>query len=172
LTAAAGGPAAKKARRAMAGTANVTQINETYLKQLQSQLDTILSDVEGQLRGIGATTDTSTTGYLSAVTSDLSVMAGGGTGTSGTFAAATELNSALSAMGGSVNDQLTWLKQVLTDMITEIGTTIDSFTSTESLNSETVEQLMTDFQDTITDMSNPPGGTSSSSSGSGGSGSS
>jgi hypothetical protein len=155
----------------MAGSANVTQINETYLKQLQGQLDTVLTDVEGQLKGLGATTDTSTTGYLNPVTQDLSVLAGGGTGTTGTFDAATELNNALSQMGGSVNDQLTWLKKVLTDMISEIGTTIDSFSKTESLNNETVEQLMTDFQNTITDMSNPPGGTGTGSSGSGNTGS-
>lgn len=155
----------------MAGSANVTQINETYLKQLRSQLDTVLADVEGQLKGLGVTTDTSTTGYLNPVTQDLSVLAGGGTGTTGTFDAATELNSALSQMGGSVNEQLTWLKKVLTDMISEIGTTIDSFSSTESLNNETVEQLMTDFQNTISDMSNPPGGSGTGSTGSGNTGS-
>lgn len=151
----------------MSGSSDTTQINADYLKTLRTQLDQVLSDVNSQLRGQGATTDTSTTGYLNPVAQDLGqlVKAGGTSGSSGTFNAATELTNALNKMGGSVNDQLTWLKKVLNDMITEIGTTIDSFNGTESLNNETVEQLMADFQNTITDMSNPPGGTSGSGTG-------
>jgi hypothetical protein len=64
-------------------------------------------------------------------------------------------------MGGSVNDQLTWLERVLNDMINEITTTVQSFSGTESLNNDAVSQLITDFQNTISDMSNGPGSTSS-----------
>ena len=41
-------------------------------------------------------------------------------------------------MGGSIHDQLTWLNKVLTDMISEITTTVNSFGNTESLNTESV----------------------------------
>ena len=64
-------------------------------------------------------------------------------------------------MGGSVNEQLTWLQKVLTDMINEITTTVNSFSGTESLNNEAVSQLLTDFGNTINDMNNPPGGSGS-----------
>ena len=61
-------------------------------------------------------------------------------------------------MGGSINEQLTWLQKVLTDMINEITTTVNSFSNTESLNTETVDQLMSDFQNTINDFTSPPSG--------------
>lgn len=136
-----------------ASGAGVTQINKSYLLNLQTQLQDILDQVEAQLRGLGTTgTSTGTTNFIQAVNSSLSVVAG-----PAGFQAGADLNNALKSMGGSVNDQLTWLQKVLTDMISEITTTVNSFTSTEQLNEESVDQLMTDFQQTIASMSSPPG---------------
>jgi hypothetical protein len=139
----------------MAGSSSVTQIDTNYLQGLQGQLQTILGDVEDQLRGIGASSDPNVTGWLGPVDQNLSVQAG-----ATTFNAGTALNNALKAMGGSVNEQLTWLKKVLTDMINEITTTIQSFSGTENLNNDSVAQLISDFQSTINDMNSPPGGSS------------
>jgi hypothetical protein len=136
---------------------NVTQIDANYLNGLKGQLQTILTDVQNQLRGIGASTDPNTTSWLGPVDQNLSVQGG-----TSSFNAATALNTALKAMGGSVNEQLTWLQKVLTDMINEITTTVNSFSGTESLNNEAVSQLLTDFGNTINDMNNPPGGSGSS----------
>jgi hypothetical protein len=141
----------------MAANTSVTQIDTTYLQGLQGQLQSILTEVEDQLRGIGASSDPNVTGWLGPVDQNLTVQAG-----PTTFNAGAALNSALKAMGGSVNEQLTWLKKVLTDMINEITTTIQSFSGTESLNNDTVAQLISDFQSTINDMNSPPGGSSNS----------
>ncbi len=140
----------------MAGT---TQIDANYLNGLKSQLQNILDDVDTQLRGIGQSSDPNVTAWIHPVDQNLIVEAGGTAGANGTssFNAATDLNNALKKMGGSVHDQLTWLRKVLTDMIAEITTTVDSFSSTESLNNESVAQLISDFQNTINDMNNPGG---------------
>jgi hypothetical protein len=130
------------------GSGSVTQIDADYLNKLKGQLDSILEGVDGQLIGIGASSSSITTTWIPAVDSTLVVLAG-----SPSFNAGAELNKALGTMGGSVQQQLQWLKNVLTQMISEITTTVNSFTSTESLNNETVDQLMTDFQNTISAMS-------------------
>jgi hypothetical protein len=137
-------------------TPAVTQIDANYLNQLKAQLQTVLTDVEHQLNGIGASPDPNTTGSVGAVDSTLSVLAGA----SG-FAAGVSLNNALKALGGSIHDQLVWLKKVLTDMTNEIDNTVASFGANEALNNEAVDQLLTDFQNTIGDLNNPPGGSSS-----------
>jgi hypothetical protein len=144
----------------MTTSTKTTQIDATYLTNLQTQLQGILTDVQNQLKGIGASSDP--TIWLGPVDQTLSVQAG-----ATTFNAGAALNTALKAMGGSVHDELTWLQKVLTDMINEITTTIQSFSGTESLNKDTVDQLISDFQNTVSDMNNPPGGTSSSNSGTG-----
>jgi hypothetical protein len=141
---------------------NTTQIDTTYLQGLQNQLQTILTDVDTQLAGTGASSDPNVSGWLGPVDQNLTVQAGGSS-----FNAGTALNTALKSMGGSVNSQLTWLKKVLTDMVNEITTTINSFSGTESLNNDAVTTLMSDFQNTINDMNSPPGSSPSSGSGSG-----
>jgi|HubBroStandDraft_1064217.scaffolds.fasta_scaffold00821_12 hypothetical protein len=129
----------------------VVQINEAYLNNLKTTLNDILTEVDGQLTGMGTTGVTSdTTNFINPVDSALTVQAG-----PSSFEAGAALVSALKAMGGSVQEQLEWLKKVLTDMISEITTTVNSFSSTESLNNEAVDQLISDFQNTISDMSNP-----------------
>lgn len=127
----------------------VTQIDATYLNGLKGQLQTALTDVETQLKGIGS----SPAGWVNPIDQNFSVLPG-----PTSFNAGAALNAALKAMGGSVNEQLTWLKKVLTDMINEITTTVDSFSNAESINSESVGQLITDFQGVINDMNSPPSG--------------
>ena len=132
-------------------TGAVTQINADYLKNLQGQLSDLLDQVNTQLKGLGTTgASSSTTPLISAVTSSIQVAAGGNS-----FDAAQTINSALQSMGGSVNDQLNWLKNVLTDMISDITTTINSFSGTESLNNESVSTLESDFQKTINQLNSP-----------------
>ncbi|HEY3907108.1 MAG TPA: hypothetical protein VGM14_24595 [Streptosporangiaceae bacterium] len=135
----------------MAQDGNTTQIDSTYLNNLKGQLQGIQTDVQSQLNGIGAG-DSSLSGWISAVDSSLTVSAG-----ATNFNAGKALNTALGKMGGTIHDQLTWLNKVLTDMIGEITTTVNSFGNTESLNTESVATLIGDFQHTINDMNNPPG---------------
>lgn len=124
-----------------------TQINADYLNGLKGQLQTVLNNVNNQLTGVGTSTNSVP------VDQNLKVLAG-----ASTFNAGTALNTALQKMGGSIHDQLTWLQKVLNDMINEITTTVNSFNGTESLNTETVDSLITDFQNTINDMNSPPSG--------------
>lgn len=137
----------------MAAASSVTQIDSTYLNGLKSQLQTIQTDVQSQLTGIGASSDPNLPGWISAVDENLTVTAG-----ATSFNAGKALNTALGKMGGSVHDQLTWLNKVLTDMINEITTTVNSFSNSESLNTESVQTLISDFENTIGDLNNPPGG--------------
>jgi hypothetical protein len=125
----------------------VTQIDATYLNTLKGQLQTVLGDVNNQLKGVGS----SPAGWVNPVDQNFSVLDG-----PDGFNAGAQLNTALKAMGGSVNQQLTWLQKVLTDMINEITNTVNSFSGTESINTESVDQLITDFQSTIKDVNNPP----------------
>jgi hypothetical protein len=135
----------------MASDTGVTQIDSTYLTNLQNQLRDLHTQVEQQLTGMGTAGVTSTTtSFIEPITSTLHVAAG-----TASFDAGAALNSALSAMGGSVHDQLTWLGTVLNDMIGEITTTVSSFNGTESLNNETVDQLISDFQNTIGAINTP-----------------
>ena len=139
-------------------TANgpVTQINASYLDGLQSQLQELLDQVNDQLNGLGAKgVSASTTSFIQPVSASLQVAAG-----ASPFAAGAAFNQALKSMGGSVNDQLTWLKKVLTDMISEITTTVNSFSATESLNDESADQVAADFAHTIADLNSPPSSSS------------
>jgi hypothetical protein len=143
----------------MAAGSGVTQIDTTYLDGLKTQLQDLQTQVEQQLQGLGTSGATpNTVSFIEPITSSIKLQAG-----ASSFDAGAELNSKLSAMGGSVNDQLTWLDKVLGDMISEITTTVASFKGTESLNNESVDQLITDFQNTIGDINTPAGSGSGSS---------
>jgi hypothetical protein len=131
--------------------ADVTQIDTDYLNTLKAQLEQLDSQVEAQIKGIGPSSDPATTNYINPV-NELTLLAG-----PAGFDAGTAIANALKTAGGSVYDQLEWLDKVLKDMISEITTTVSSFNGTESLNNDAVDTLMTDFQNTINDMSNPPG---------------
>lgn len=135
----------------------VTQIDSAYLANLRSQLQDLQKEVQDQLNGIGPySSDVKlTVGYIPPV-NNLNLQAG-----SSNFDAGKQIQSALSTMGGSVYDRLTWLNNTLTDMISEITTTISQLHGTESLNNEQVDQLTTEFNNTIGDFGNPGGGTPS-----------
>jgi hypothetical protein len=131
-------------------SSSVTQIDAHYLKGLKTEIDDLITQVELQIRGLGTTdTNSSTTNYIPSV-DNLTLLAG-----TTSFDAGTIISNALKTMGGSVYDRLAWLDQTLTDMSGDIATTINKFSATESFNNEAVDQLMTDFQNTISDMSNP-----------------
>ncbi len=130
----------------------VTQIDANYLNQLKAGLQTVLTEVQDQLKGIGASSDPNLTGWVGPVDNTLCVLAGGSGCCTGTT-----LSNALKALGGSIHDQLVWLQKALAGMIHEIDTTVSSFGNTESLNTETVDQLLADFQNTIGDLSGATG---------------
>ena len=141
----------------MAAGSGVTQIDTTYLDGLKTTLQDLQTEVEQQLRGLGTGGATpNTLSFIEPVDSSLKLAAG-----SASFDAGAALNKALSTMGGSVHDQLTWLDKVLGDMINEITTTVASFKGTESLNNEGVDKLISDFQTTIGDINTPPGSSGS-----------
>jgi hypothetical protein len=142
----------------MASNYGVTQIDTDYLNNLQTQLQDLQTQVEQQLQGLGTAGATSDSlSFIPPLTSTIKVAAG-----TTSFDAGAALNTALGNMGGSVHDQLTWLDRILGDMISEITTTVASFNGTESLNNETVDQLISDFQNTISDINTPAGSSNSS----------
>jgi hypothetical protein len=156
--------------------AAVLQINKAYLLNLKSQLQSVLDDVNAQLRGVGNPSKTElntsptlgTTLNIPAVDGTLQVLAGVmGSSSQAGFDAAQQLNTALESMGSSVHNQLTWLQEVLMAMESDIDLTVQSFSKTESLNAESVTQLQTDFSNTLSLIQQGP---QSSSGGSGGSG--
>ena len=128
---------------------DVTQIDTNYLTKLKSQIDDLKTEVELQIRGMGPTgTNSSTTNYIYSV-DNLKLLPG-----TSSFDAGTQLQNALKTMGGSVHDRLTWLDKTLGDMSDEITATINKFNGTESINNDSVDQLVTDFRNTIADMGN------------------
>jgi hypothetical protein len=130
----------------------VTQINKQYLQGLATQLGDVKGQVQAQLIGLGPGGATpNTVSIISAIDSSLAVAAG-----TSAFNAATTLNADLKLMGGSIHDQLTWLENILTDMIEELNTTANKLTGSETLNEESASQLITDFQSVITTMNTPP----------------
>jgi hypothetical protein len=129
---------------------NVTHVEVAYLNKLKAALSEMRTQVEEQIRGQGATSDPTTTQWIDPVDSALRVSAGGvGAGAGSTFDAAAALSTALSSMGGSVHDQLAWLDKVLGDMINQITATVKSFGTTESVNQDSVDKLISEFQATI-----------------------
>jgi hypothetical protein len=143
----------------MSTGSGVTQIDTTYLDTLKNQLQDLQTQVEQQIKGYGTNPiqdgvgiGPGTLSSIEPVTSALKLQAG-----AASFDAGATLNAALSTMGGTVHDQLEWLHKVLGDMIDEINTTVASLKGTESLNNESVDQLITDFQNTISDINTPAG---------------
>jgi hypothetical protein len=144
-------------------------INKQWLHTLQGTLETMLADVTNQANGIGSNNWLSIS--CNPVDQSLNVTNPGGTPVSGSssgnsggtsmFQVGQELNTKLSTMGNSVNEEVTWLQTVLQDMIYEIGTTITQMGNTDVLNAESVQALMNDFQQTISDVNAGPGASSS-----------
>ncbi len=129
---------------------DVTQIDTPYLTTLKNKIDELKTQVELQIRGMGTTgTNSNTTNYIPSV-DNLRLLPG-----TSSFDAGTQVANALKTLGGSVHDRLTWLDKTLGDMSDEITATIKKFNDTESLNNDSVDQLVTDFRNTIADMGNP-----------------
>jgi len=154
---------------------SVTTIDSNYLKSLVNNTLVPLLDQVGDLLNPSGYTGQAVAGgpfiTVSPITGSISVMAGGvPSGSSGStgFDIADNFNTALKAMGGSVQGELEWLDKVLTDMISEINTTITQMQGTDNLNAMDAQTLAQDFQNTITDVNNVPGSGSSSGGGSGG----
>jgi hypothetical protein len=136
----------------------ITSVSLTYLNNLETSLQDVLTLVNKQIQGEGATSDPTTTLWIDPVDYSLTVNAGGvGQGRNVTFDAGAALNQALSTMGGSVHDQLIWLRKVLTEMITEVSVTIKNFGTSQDANNEAVGQLVTEFQSTIDTVAKPRG---------------
>jgi hypothetical protein len=155
---------------------SVTTIDSNYLKSLvNNTLVPLLDQVSDLLNPSGYSGQAVAGGpfiTVSPITGSISVMAGGVPGSNGStgFDIADGLNDALKTMGTSVQGELEWLDKVLTDMISEINTTITQMQGTDNLNAMDAQTLAQDFQNTITDVNNVPGSGSSSGGGSGGSG--
>jgi hypothetical protein len=133
----------------------VTQINADYLNKLKNELMTLDDQVQTQLNGIGPSTDPGTTNYIHPL-NDISLTAG-----PQGFNAGLAIKNAVHNAGGSVYNQLEWLDKVLKDMIDEITNAVNSLHGTESLNNEAVDKLMTQFQNTSSDMNGSPNSSTS-----------
>ena len=134
-------------------------IGKTYLRQLQNALGDLLNAVEDQLNGVGTVVVRGNTLNLPPVDGSLAqdFRPGASTLQGATFNVGAALADQLNKMGTSVNDVLTGLEQVLTSMMSEIDTTINQMGDTETLNTESVDQLISEFSATIQGLNSPPG---------------
>jgi len=145
----------------------VTSINSVYLQGLVANtLQPLLDEVNqllqnGQVENIPGSAEGI---QVPQIDSTLSVPAG-----STNFKPAADLINALGKVGSSINSDLNWFQQALSETIDEIDTTVASMTSTDDLNAEQAQTILTDFAGAISAVSSSP--TSSGTSGSGTSGS-
>jgi hypothetical protein len=133
--------------------ADDTKIDIGYLTGLRNEVQEMLDELT-KTTTAHASSDPATTGWIKPVDGTLQVSAGG-------FQAATDLNTALKTMGGTVAQQMQWLNKVFTDMISECTQTIQKFKDAETMNGESASQLMQYFNATINDLLAPPGSTGS-----------
>jgi hypothetical protein len=147
-------------------------IDYDYLANLQKTLQLMLDDVNNHINGSGNVATWWGTTWVPAVDGSLNItMPGGSPGTGSTFPLGQNLNAKLASMGGSVSEEMGFLQTVLEDMIDEIETTMDSMTSTENLNDDSVQALLSEFEQTISAMNAGPSSSGSSGSSGGPSGS-
>jgi hypothetical protein len=130
----------------MAEGDKTVRIDKTYLTGFQTYLTGVLGELKTKIGKSQPSTGDSNT-WLPALDAALKVT-GGGSG----FGPAALLNQKLSALGGSVETQLKWLEKLLTDMIADLGTTIESFEKNETLNNDDVEEFFSYFDDTVIDL--------------------
>ncbi|HEY6497610.1 MAG TPA: hypothetical protein VIZ43_30390 [Trebonia sp.] len=162
----------------MSSTADdkVTSINAAYLKTLvQYFLQPLLDEVDGLLKPgqMESMPGSSYSVQIPQLNGSLSVPAG-----PSDFKPASDLVNALGQVGSSVNADLTWFKEALSDTIDEINTTVASMSSTDDLNAEQAQTILTDFAGAIGVIDSSPtggsggggsgGGSAASGSGSGG----
>lgn len=147
---------------------SATKINAAYLNSLvQYFLQPLLDEVNGLLQNGQTVSVAGASGGIEVpvIDSTLTVPAG-----SSKFQPAAELVKALGQVGGSVNSDLNWFQQALTDTIDEINTTASAMKSTDDLNAEQAQTLLQDFAGAVSDVnSSPTGSAGGSSSASGGS---
>jgi hypothetical protein len=136
----------------------VTTINASYLRSLVSTfLQPLLDDVNKLLQNgqVETLPGSSTSVEVPRLDSTLTVPAG-----SSNFKPAADLINALGAVGSSINSDLNWFQQALTETIDEISTTVASMKKTDDLNAEQVQTLEQDFAGAIAAVtSSPTGGT-------------
>jgi len=134
----------------------VTLIDPAFLRTLKGQLDTLNTQVKAQLKGIGQNNLAGATWTIPAIGGDFGtqIEAGGVT-----FDAATDLQAALNAFGGSLQEKLQAFSKTLTDMSQEITDTLAKWTNNENLNTELASELITQFQGAISDMDSGSGST-------------
>jgi hypothetical protein len=135
-------------------------IDQAYLKKVQGAFETLLQDVKDQINGIGMDSGI----MIPAVGADLNeYFSPGGAaakGVTGTyplaFMPASDLYNQLGTMGTSIGAELQWLEKVLQDVISGITTTLNNFGTAEDINTDSVEQLLANFQAAVTALGNPP----------------
>lgn len=152
---------------------NVTSINAAYLKMLvQSLLQPLLDEANKLLQNgqVEYLAGSSIGIEVPQIDSTLTVPAG-----SSSFKPAADLINALGKVGTSINSDLNWFQQALSETIDEINTTVASMKGTDDLNAEQAQTILQDLAGAITAVSSSPtggsGGSGSGGSGSGGSGS-
>lgn len=128
---------------------DVTTINAAYLNTLVEYFLQPLLDEVTQLLNKGQ----SVGGDYTRLDDTLTVPAGGSN-----FKPAAELVNALKVVGGSVNADLTWLFNALTDTIDEIKTTVASMQASDDLNAEQMQTFLQDFSGVISDLGSSPSG--------------
>jgi hypothetical protein len=144
---------------------SVTSINAGYLQGLaQNTLQPLLDEVNTLLQNGQLETIQGQAIEVPQLDGTLSVPAG-----SNSFQPANELINALGKVGTSVNADLTWFQQALTETIDEINTTVATMTSADDLNAEQAQTLQQDFAGATSAVSQSPtgGSTGSAQSGSG-----
>jgi hypothetical protein len=148
---------------------HVTSINAAYLKTLVKYFLQPLLDEVNTLTGNGQYETLPGASFpveVPGIDSTLSVPAGGSA-----FKPASDLINALGKVGGTVNSDLNWFAQALTDTIDEINTTVTSMQNTDDLNAEQAQTILTDFAGAISDVTSSPTSSSSGSGSGSGSGS-
>jgi hypothetical protein len=147
----------------------VTTVNASYLKTLvEFFLQPLLDEVNNKLLMNGQMEQlpgTSGSTEIPQIDGTLTVPAG-----SSNFKPAADLINALSAVGSSVNSDLNWFQQALSETIEEINTTVATMKSTDDLNAEQAQTLQQDFAGAIAAVGSSPTGGSGSSGGAGGGG--
>jgi hypothetical protein len=140
-------------------TAPPTLVTPDYLRKIQNALLELQDQVEAQLHPTGTFTDgNGDTRYVPPVNPNLKVDAGGPAGNSGSFEAASDLNTQLGACAGSIQEQLLNWQKWCSDMISDINTTLANFGNVNDLNTQTVQQLLNDFPLTFADLSSSGNG--------------
>jgi hypothetical protein len=128
-------------------------VTPAFLQQIQSAVLILQEQVQEQLQGGATYTDDSgNTQYVPVVDESLSVDAGGPSGSTGSFTAASDLNTKLGTVSGTVQQCLLDWQKWCSDILSDISTTLANFSSINDFNTQSVQQLLNEFPLTTTDM--------------------